>query len=138
MSDQTGILLKWFSNRGIILAKGQLDHLYTFWTMPILIFSPVQIIMGHPLSRLEITKHCEQVCNLFLEIFNTYMRMYYSWGKLKRLIKCSPMNICYILYFSFKYWFQILELKFICSEKATKFCEISTVFTKTDKNGRLS
>ena len=34
---------------GIILAKEQLDHSYTFWTMPILIFSPVQIIMGHPL-----------------------------------------------------------------------------------------
>ena len=33
MSDQAGILPKWFSNRGIILAKGQLDHSYTFWTM---------------------------------------------------------------------------------------------------------
>ena len=49
MSDQTGILPKWFSNWGIVLAKAQLEHLYTFWTIPILIFSPVQIIMGHPL-----------------------------------------------------------------------------------------
>ena len=42
-------ILKWFSDWGIILPKGQLDHSYTYWTMPILIFSPVQIIMGHPL-----------------------------------------------------------------------------------------
>jgi hypothetical protein len=33
----------------IISAKGQLDHSYTFLTIPILIFSPVQIIMRHPL-----------------------------------------------------------------------------------------
>ena len=35
----------------IILAKGQLDHSYTFWTMPILIFSPVQIIMKCPNAK---------------------------------------------------------------------------------------
>ena len=39
---------------GIILAKEQLDHSYTFWTMPILIFCPVQIIMGHPLDSRKI------------------------------------------------------------------------------------
>ena len=33
MSDQTVLLPKWFSHGGIILAKGQLDHSYTFWTM---------------------------------------------------------------------------------------------------------
>ena len=33
MSDQTGILPKWFSCWGIILAKGQLDHSNTLWTM---------------------------------------------------------------------------------------------------------
>ena len=33
----------------IILAKYQVGHSYNFWTMPILIFSPVQIIMRHPL-----------------------------------------------------------------------------------------
>ena len=49
MSDQAGILPKWFFIRGIILAKGQFDQTYIFWNMPILIFSPVQIIMGHPL-----------------------------------------------------------------------------------------
>ena len=41
MSDKAVILLKWFSHGGIILAKGQLGHSYTFWTMPIMIFSPV-------------------------------------------------------------------------------------------------
>ena len=35
---------------GIILAKGQLDHSYTFWTMPIMIFSPVANLMHHPLE----------------------------------------------------------------------------------------
>ena len=39
MSDQAGILPKWFSNWGIILAEGQLGHSYTFWTMLILIYS---------------------------------------------------------------------------------------------------
>ena len=33
----------------IILVKYQPCHSYNFWTMPILILSPVQIIMGHPL-----------------------------------------------------------------------------------------
>ena len=33
MSDQAVLLPKWFSNRGIILAKGQLDHRYNFRTM---------------------------------------------------------------------------------------------------------
>ena len=54
MSDQEGILPEGFSNQGIILAKGQLDHSNGFWTsMLILIFSPVQIIMRHPLVYYE-------------------------------------------------------------------------------------
>ena len=52
VSDQTVILPKWSPNWRIILAKYQLGHSYTFWTMPILIFSPVQIIMRHPLDYL--------------------------------------------------------------------------------------
>ena len=51
MSDQAVILPKWSPYVSIILAKGQVDHSYTFWTMPILIFSPVQIIMRHPLCQ---------------------------------------------------------------------------------------
>ena len=46
---QAGILPKWFSNRGIILEKGQFDHSCSFWTMLILIFIPVKIILRHPL-----------------------------------------------------------------------------------------
>ena len=34
MSDQTVILPKWLNHRGIILTKGQLDHLYRFLTKP--------------------------------------------------------------------------------------------------------
>ena len=33
MSDQAFLLPKWFCLGGIILAKGQLDHSCTFWTM---------------------------------------------------------------------------------------------------------
>ena len=42
-------LPKWLSYQGRILAKEQFHNSYTFWTMPILISSPVQIIMTHPL-----------------------------------------------------------------------------------------
>ena len=45
MSDQAGILPKWLSDG--VESFWQKDSLVTFWTMPILIFSPVQIIMGH-------------------------------------------------------------------------------------------
>ena len=41
MSDQAVLLPTWFSHGGIILAKGQIDHSHTFWTLPIMIFSPV-------------------------------------------------------------------------------------------------
>ena len=49
MSDITVLLQKWFSNRGIFLAKGQFDHSYTFWTLYILVFIPVANLMHHPL-----------------------------------------------------------------------------------------
>ena len=35
----------------IILAKGQLDHSYTYWIMPIMIFSSVHFLLTHPLSQ---------------------------------------------------------------------------------------
>ena len=35
-SDQALLLPKWFTHKGITLAKGQLGHSYTFWTMSIL------------------------------------------------------------------------------------------------------
>ena len=50
MSYETGLLPKFSPDGTIILAKYQFGHSYTFWTKPILIFSPVQIIMRHPLS----------------------------------------------------------------------------------------
>ena len=46
------LLLKWCTLRGIILAKWQLSHSYTFWTMSkpiIVIFSPVANFGDHPL-----------------------------------------------------------------------------------------
>ena len=44
------ILIEGESHQGRILAKEQFHNPYTFWAMPILIFSPVQIIMSHPLG----------------------------------------------------------------------------------------
>ena len=35
----------WTGLEWIILRKGQLDHSYTFWTMPIMIFSPVYFFL---------------------------------------------------------------------------------------------
>ena len=49
MSYETVLLLKFSPDGAIILAKEGFHNLYTFWTIPILIFSPVQIIMRHPL-----------------------------------------------------------------------------------------
>ena len=57
MSDQTVLLPKLFSHGGIILAKGQLDHSCTFWTMSILIFSPVFFCLGHPLQATSQTRN---------------------------------------------------------------------------------
>ena len=53
MSNETDLLPKWSPDWTIILAKDQFHHSYTFWTMPILIFSPVQIIMGHPIPQMN-------------------------------------------------------------------------------------
>ena len=39
MSHEADILPNWFSYKGIILAKGELNHLYTIWTMLMRIFS---------------------------------------------------------------------------------------------------
>ena len=52
MSDQAVLFPKWFFQGGTILAKGQLYHSYTFWTMPIMIFSPVYFFSGHTLHKL--------------------------------------------------------------------------------------
>ena len=52
MSDQAVLLPKWFSHGGIILAKGQFDHSYPFWTLSILVFISVANLMHHPLHLL--------------------------------------------------------------------------------------
>ena len=49
MSYETVLLQKFSPDGTIILVKGQSHNSYTFLAMAILIFSPVQIIMTHPL-----------------------------------------------------------------------------------------
>ena len=101
MSDQAGILPKWFSSQGIILAKGQLNHSYTFWTMPILMFSPVQIIITHPLltdyieyhSIISNIKMCWGISSIFLleqERLTNIMIIFYSHPPLLYPVLPSP------------------------------------------------
>ena len=52
MSDQGVFLSKWPPNWRIILAKEQVDHSYTLWNMPIMIFSPGANFCNHPLDIL--------------------------------------------------------------------------------------
>ena len=63
MSYETVLLPKWLSHQGRILAKEQFHNSYTFWARPILIFSPVQIIISHPLTLLEMLL-------LYVNVFN--------------------------------------------------------------------
>ena len=75
MSDQAVLLPKWFSHGGIILAKGQLDHSYTFWTMSILIFSPVYLLLRHPLCTLTGT-YCNSVLDKIYRILKKGQRIF--------------------------------------------------------------
>ena len=82
MSEQAGILPKLFSNWGIILAKGQLDHCYTFWTMPILVFNPPWFLLTHTLSTFYTLVFClfsSNVC-IVSGMFHVFSNVaYYNW-----------------------------------------------------------
>ena len=58
MSYEPVLLPKFSPDGTILLAKEQVHNSYTFWAMPFLIFSPVQIIISHPLSKL-IWRFCQ-------------------------------------------------------------------------------
>ena len=91
MNDQGVLLPKWFTHRGITLAKGQLGHTYTFWTMPILIFSSVANFGQQSLLPLSIVKtwkvfplgtyrgfflsHFNQFCGLFVMLEIPYQKI---------------------------------------------------------------
>ena len=53
MSYETVLLPKYSPDGTIILAKEQFHNSYNFWAMPILIFSPVYLLMRHPLIFLS-------------------------------------------------------------------------------------
>ena len=53
MSYDTVVLPKFSPHGTIISAKEQFHNSYTFWAMRILIFSPVQIIISHPLGWIQ-------------------------------------------------------------------------------------
>ena len=54
ISVQTVFLPKWSPHGRIILAKEHLNHLFTFWIMSILVFSPVANLMHHFLHKIWI------------------------------------------------------------------------------------
>ena len=60
---------------GIILAKGQFDQSYTFWTMSILIFSPVYLLLRHPLCTLTGT-YCNSVLDKIYRILKKGQRIF--------------------------------------------------------------
>ena len=65
MSAQAVLLLKWSSHGRIILAKYQRCHSYTFWTMPIMIISPVSNFGDQSLVILyQKTHHPAQFINM--------------------------------------------------------------------------
>ena len=107
MSDQAGILPKWFSHQGIILAKGQLDHSYTIWAIPIFIFSPVCLLMRHPLPRIGLWWSI-----IFIIFFANFIQNH-VWKSKKNLASCV--------------WIYLVDVKFMFSKKATKINEIFTV-----------
>ena len=57
MNDQAVLLQKWSPYGRINLAKYQTGHSYNFWTIPIMIFSPVANLIPHPLF--SIWSHCQ-------------------------------------------------------------------------------
>ena len=66
-SSRGWVIIIWtgrLPHQGRILAKEQFHNSYTFWAMPILIFSPVQIIMTHPLELADKLYNSETVCFL--------------------------------------------------------------------------
>ena len=80
------IKLFFCQNWRIILAKDQIGHSYTFWTMPVSIFSPVQIIMGHPLlahpDSICFRQLCSQVYIFVIFLRSTYLFTTYLWSLL--------------------------------------------------------
>ena len=76
------------SDQAVLLPKYQHVHSYPFWTMPILIFSSVQIIMRHPprcFLRSQSTKvSCKIVELQFLFLFYEFFEMIrlptWVWG----------------------------------------------------------
>ena len=72
MSDQTVLLPKWFSHEGIILAKAQFDHLYTFFNYSLLSYlaqSQILVISLYlPISKILICK-CNKILKIFISLY---------------------------------------------------------------------
>ena len=85
MSDQAVPLSKRSPNWRIILVKGQFDHSYTFWTMPILIFNPGANFGHHSLHTLHIFSNqikrnlTQQKCyNIYSQTITIYQNVFHQ------------------------------------------------------------
>ena len=64
MSDQAVLLPKLVSQGGIILAKGWLDHSYTFWTMAnYAYYTSTKFADSHVISNIPITEGMNIILN---------------------------------------------------------------------------
>ena len=73
-------ILPWWT---IILAKEQFHNSYTFWVMPISIFSPVQIIITHPLQPFFFDNYTFDLFTVVLwNEVHTYLLHMAMWPKL--------------------------------------------------------
>ena len=103
MSDQAGNSPKGFSNWGIILAKGQFDHSYTFWTMPILIFSLGANFGHHPLVYILLEYITVDICRFVLERWLITIRTRAKWSKITIISDFSGLRkfVCFVLFVCF-------------------------------------
>ena len=93
MSEHAVLLPKCSLHGRIILAKGQLNNLYTFWSMPILKFGLVYFFSIHPLSEMTITNRplvlwMQSQIQIVMPIATT---SHYNFWSILTFLKCFYM-----------------------------------------------
>ena len=96
MSDQTVLLPKWSTPRGNILAKGQLGYFHTFWTMPVMIFSPVANFGGHPLVRTII--HAIKVIDKIIYLFHNAVGLFLCFEIKNNVVNPSKERFLFVVH----------------------------------------
>ena len=123
MSDQAVLFSKWVSHWGIILAKGQLDHSYTFWTMSILIFSPLTNFGDHPIYFIKVAVNieCPNIKSNFQQTLSL-LSVIYTWVLKERWNSVRGRQCSFIVSF-YDIWvdYSLLGLNWAYSAYASWF-----------------